>query len=157
MNRTHGYGSPVSLSARENYTSQRTILFVDDEPDMLAARRLLFEFMGYSVLTAESGKEALELLRSKKVDAVVVDYMMPGMDGEETARRIRKLRPNLPIVLSSGCPSVPQRVLDTVDASVHKGVQHDKLFEVLEQQLTRLPMARGAHDIAVQLGHPAST
>jgi CheY-like chemotaxis protein len=124
---------------------------------MLAARRLMFEFMGYSVLTAESGKEALELLRSKKVDAVVVDYMMPGMDGEETARRIRKIRPNLPIVLSSGCLSVPQRVLDAVDASVNKGVQQEKLFEVLEQQLSRPPMARGAHDIAVQLGNPAST
>lgn len=88
---------------------------------------------------------------------MVVDYMMPGMDGEETARRVRKIRPNLPIVLSSGCLSVPQRVLDTVDASVNKGMQQEKLFEVLEQQLTRLPIARGAHDVAVQLGNPAST
>jgi hypothetical protein len=40
---------------------------------------------------------------------------------------------------------------------VNKGVQQEKLFEVLEQQLSRPPMARGAHDIAVQLGNPAST
>jgi two-component system, cell cycle sensor histidine kinase and response regulator CckA len=142
MNRTQGCGSPVSLSAREEYASQRTILFVDDEPDLLTARRLLFEFMGYSVLTAESGQEALELLRSKKVDAVVVDYMMPGMDGEETARGVRNIRPNLPIVLSSGCLSVPQSVLDKVDASVNKGVQQEKLFEVLERQLTRAAYAQ---------------
>jgi CheY-like chemotaxis protein len=152
MNRTQECGPPVSSSANssgalhgsESYLRKRTILFVDDEPDMLLARRLMFEFMGYSVLTADSGKEALELLRLNAVDAIVVDYMMPGMDGEETA----------PIILSSGFLSVPQRVLDTVNASVSKSMRQEILFEVLEQQLALLPTARGAHDIAARLGSP---
>ncbi|HEY6271798.1 MAG TPA: response regulator [Terriglobales bacterium] len=157
MNRTQECGPPVSsknngtLGASGSHAPQRTVLFVDDEPDMLLARRLMFEFMGYSVFTTESGKEALQLLRVNVVDAVVVDYVMPEMDGEETARRIRKIRPDLPIILSSGCLAVPQRVLDTVNASVHKGARQEMLFETLEQQLA-LPTARGAHDLAVQLG-----
>jgi CheY-like chemotaxis protein len=162
MNRSQECGPRVSdsskdngaLSARESCAPKKTVLFVDDEPDMLLARRLMFECMGYSVFTVESGKEALELLRLHTVDAVVVDYIMPEMDGEETARRIREIRPNLPIILSSGCLSVPQRVVDTVNASVNKGMRQEILFEVLEQQLELLPTAKGAHDIAVQLGSP---
>src|SRR5262244_3283195 len=68
------------MDAKEGYAPSRTILFVDDEPSLLEARRLIFEFMGYSVLTAESGEEALDALRSNEVNAVVVDYQMPGMD-----------------------------------------------------------------------------
>jgi CheY-like chemotaxis protein len=82
---------------------------------------------------------------------VVVDYLMPGMDGEETARRIRRMRANLPIILSSGCLSVPQRVLETVNASVNKGMRQELLFDVLEQQLQLMPTANGVHDIATQL------
>lgn len=144
------------MHGRGSHAPSRTVLFVDDEPDILAVRRLMFEFMGYSVFTAQSGDEALELLRLNAVDAVVVDYIMPDMDGEETARRIRKMRPHVPIVLSSGCLSVPQRVLDAVNASVNKGVRQEMLFDVLEQQLALLSTARGAHDIAVQLGNPSS-
>src|SRR5437867_13056198 len=80
----------------------KTLLFVDDEPSILSMRRLVFEALGYSVLTAISGEEALETLEQCDVDAVVLDYLMPGMDGEETARHIRKLRRGIPIILSTG-------------------------------------------------------
>src|SRR5215470_17855020 len=82
-------GWSSQTDGKESYAPSRTVLFVDDEPSLLEARRLIFEFIGYSVLTAESGEEALDVLRSNAVDAVVVDYQMPGMDGEEIARRIR--------------------------------------------------------------------
>jgi CheY-like chemotaxis protein len=141
-----------STRGENSYALSRTILFVDDEPSLLEVRRLIFEVMGYSVLTAESGEEALEVLRLNAVDAVVVDYLMPGMDGEETARRIRGIHADLPIILSSGCLSVPQRVLDTVNASVNKGMRQELLFDVLEQQLQLMPTAKGVHDIATQLG-----
>jgi DNA-binding response OmpR family regulator len=71
----------------------------------------MFELMGYSVLTAQSGEEALEVIGSNAVDAVVVDYLMPGMDGEETARRIRGMHTNPPIILSSGCRWNPARLM----------------------------------------------
>jgi CheY-like chemotaxis protein len=69
------------------------------------------------------------------VDAVVLDYLMPGMDGEETARCLRKERSDIPIILSSGCLSVPERVLEVVNAAVEKGARPEALVEVLAQQL----------------------
>lgn len=137
--------APKQTRDTGNYAPARTILFVDDDPTILQVRRLIFEVMGYRVLTADSGEEALETFRANPVDAVVVDYLMSGMDGEETARRIRGMRPNLPIILSSGCLAVPQRVLDTVSASVHKAMRPEVLFDVLEQQLQLAPAAKGAH------------
>jgi len=98
-------------------------------------RRLVFEALGYSVLTAISGEEALEIFRLNAVDAVVLDYLMPGMDGEETARCIRKLRSNVPIILSSGCLTVPERVLKIVSTAVEKTAGPEALIEVLKQQL----------------------
>jgi CheY-like chemotaxis protein len=117
----------------------KTILFVDDEPSLLEARRLVFEALGYRVLTADSGEKALELLQLNTVDAVVLDYLLPGMDGEETARRIRTARANIIIIFCSGGFSAPQRVLEVVSASVSKGKGAVALLEVLERQLQIVP------------------
>ena len=70
------------------------------------------------------------------VDAVVLDYSMPGMDGEETALRIRKVRNDIPIILSSGCLAVPGRVLEIVNAAVEKAARPEALIDALAQQLT---------------------
>jgi len=123
-----------SLSRKSSRVA-KTVLFVDDEPAILSMRRLVFEGLGYSVLTAISGEEALEALHLHQVDAVVLDYLMPGMDGEETARRIRKLRADIPIILSSGCLTVPERVFQVVTIAVEKAGRPEALIEILEQHL----------------------
>ncbi|HEY5030518.1 MAG TPA: hypothetical protein VIK39_19095 [Candidatus Angelobacter sp.] len=65
----------------------------------------------------------------------MLDYLMPGMDGEETARCVRKLRGDIPIILSSGCLTVPERVLEIVTTAVEKAARPEALIELLEQQL----------------------
>ncbi|HEY6271803.1 MAG TPA: response regulator [Terriglobales bacterium] len=121
----------------------KTILFVDDEPSLLQARRLVFEALGYRVLTADSGERALELLHVNTVDAVIVDYLLPRMDGEETARRIHTARANvIIIILCSGGITVPLRVLEVVSAWVSKGRGPAAILEVLEQQLQLGPAHR---------------
>jgi len=119
-------------------SAQRTVLFVDDEPSILNMRRIIFETLGYSVLTAISGEQALEVLELHSVDAVVLDYLMPGMDGEETARCIRKLRGDVPIILSTGCLNLPQHALKVVTAAVEKGAGPEALIQALEQHLSPL-------------------
>jgi two-component system alkaline phosphatase synthesis response regulator PhoP len=120
---------------RESYLSAKTILIVDDEPSILSMRRLVFEALGYSVLTAACGEDALKIFAMHPVDAVVLDYLMPGMDGEETARCIRKVRSDIPMILSSGCLDVPERVLEVVNVAVEKAAGPETLIEALAQQL----------------------
>jgi CheY-like chemotaxis protein len=120
----------------------KTILFVDDESSILACHRVLFEALGYSVLTADSGAEALILLRTHSVDAVVLDYAMSPMNGEETARRVRREHGNIPIVLFSGCLPVPNSVLEVFDVSVEKGAGPEILAEALRQLLQTLSRKR---------------
>lgn len=126
---------PEVLST-ESHRTAKTVLFVDDEPSILAIRRLVFESLGYSVLTATCGEDALKVFTMYPVDAVVLDYWMPGMDGEETAICIRKVRSDIPIILSSGCLAVPGRVLEVVNAAVEKAARPEALIEALAKQLT---------------------
>lgn len=70
-------------------SKMKKVLVVDDDQNML---QLLYAFLrdSYHVIMAESGKAALECLRSQKVDLILLDYLMPGMNGKETPEEIRK-------------------------------------------------------------------
>ena len=141
-NKVLAHEKEPEVLSRESYHSAKTVLFVDDEPSILSMRRLVFESLGYSVLTAASGEDALEIFAMYPVDAVVLDYLMPGMDGEETARCIRNVRCDIPIILSSGCLDVPERVLKIVNASVEKAAKPEALIEALTQQfILSVPMS----------------
>src|SRR5687767_11719125 len=74
------------------------ILLVDDEPDLLELVSRAFLRSGYEVLTAPDGERALELLASARPDLIVLDVLLPGIDGFEVCRRIR-LDSQVPIVM----------------------------------------------------------
>lgn len=71
-------------------SDSRSILIVDDEVDLLALLKYNFEREGYTVVTVTNGIEALEAARRAAPDLVVLDIMMPGMDGIEVGRRLRR-------------------------------------------------------------------
>lgn len=77
---------------------QRRILIVDDEPDLLHAIKLYLEEEGFLTLTATNGQEALAVLREKLPDLVVLDVLMPGMDGFETLRHLREAS-HVPVIM----------------------------------------------------------
>jgi CheY-like chemotaxis protein len=83
------------------------ILCVDDEHNPLTLRKLVLQKAGYEVLTASSGKEALQLVASRKVDLVLSDHLMPGMDGTELAQQLKNRHPQLPVILISGVNELP--------------------------------------------------
>lgn len=83
------------------------ILCVDDERVSLKVRSRVLEKAGHEVIQADSAPEALEILRSRSVDLVLTDLLMPVMTGAELAREVKKLRPNLPVVLFSGVNEMP--------------------------------------------------
>jgi len=99
--------------------SKRVILCVDDEEAILYYEKTLLEMSGYVVLTASSGEQALKLVSSCEFDAVLLDYEMPEMNGQEIALELRRIRPNLVIILLSGS-DVPTNALALVDAFVFK-------------------------------------
>ena len=85
-------------------TGTETVLIVEDEPDLMEVAAALFRSMGYEVLTAGNGIDALEVIdRNRNLDVLFTDVMMPkGMNGIELARAARKLCPELRIILASG-------------------------------------------------------
>ncbi len=124
----------------------KTVLCVDDHRETLVIRRMLLEVAGYAVMTASSGAEALQLMEQAAVDAVVLDYRMPGMDGGELAARLRQMRPGLPLIMLSGyAAEIPAEVLKLVDAFVIKGqspsVLLDELAFCLGEKPCRKPSA----------------
>ena len=78
------------------------ILLVDDNRDGLLVRCSLLEEVGYSVQSAPNGEEGLKLFSAGKFDVVVTDYRMPRMTGVELIQKIRKLNPNIRVILLSG-------------------------------------------------------
>jgi DNA-binding response OmpR family regulator len=94
------------------------ILIVDDDPAITALLKLSFELEGHVVVTAANGVEALDLARRIHPAAMVVDVMMPEMDGLELVRRLRanELTADIPIV----CLSAKARAAD-VEAGLAAG------------------------------------
>jgi len=78
------------------------ILVVDDEAAVRAVIARGLTALGYRVREAAGGEEALALIRAEAPSLVILDYVMPGMDGAETAREIAAIDPDLPILFSTG-------------------------------------------------------
>ena len=77
----------------------KRIIVIDDEVAIRKSFELALEDSGYDVNTVSSGKEGLEMLRSESCDLVFLDLKMPGMNGVETLREIRKLNKNIPVYI----------------------------------------------------------
>jgi CheY-like chemotaxis protein len=97
------------------------VLCVDDEHIGLQVRKLLLERAGYRVLTAKNGLAGLEILAAEQIEAVILDYSMPGMHGGEVAARMRQIKPTVPILLLSAYVGLPPEVTSLVDLYMTKG------------------------------------
>jgi len=132
-----------------------TILWVDDEIGHLQSHIRYLEKRGYRVLTATSGREALEILASSIVDLVLMDQMMVGMDGLETVDSMRRNHHTLPVVMVT--QSEEEELMDkaiggSVDDYLTKPVNPSQILLVIKRLLMggRLRTQKAARDIADQ-------
>jgi CheY-like chemotaxis protein len=112
-------------------SAKATLLWIDDFKTGLEMYSVMFEQLGYRVLTASSGEEGLSIAAKRHVDLVVTDYEMPGMTGEAVAASLKALHPDLPIVLFSGSTTVPFRALQVVDAYCDKAGSREELLAAI--------------------------
>ena len=118
------------------YAENYMILCIDDEATGLLVRKMLLQSQGYEVLTAESGREGLELFRANPVEAVVLDYAMPGMDGGQDAEELKRLKPTIKILLLSAYVDLPEKALRWVDKRAVKGVSPTAFLAELKELLS---------------------
>jgi DNA-binding NtrC family response regulator len=89
---------------KEGAMGKIQLLIADDDSATREMMGAFFRGKGYFVFLAENGKEALHLLGEEKIDLVISDYQMPGMDGKELVHWINKFHPSLPVILITGRP-----------------------------------------------------
>lgn len=77
----------------------KKILLVDDEPNFVELIKHRLQVNGYEVIAAADGKEALDILKKEKFDAVLLDIMMPQMDGLTALKMLRKQDKDLPVFM----------------------------------------------------------
>lgn len=94
--------SPTEHTRNDMTTSQPLILLVEDEELLRAGVQEMLELQGYAVITAQNGRMALECLSAHRVDLVVTDLVMPKMDGIDFVEELRKISPDLPVIVVSG-------------------------------------------------------
>ncbi|BCB26309.1 two-component system response regulator [Sulfurimicrobium lacus] len=100
----------------QSAASPASLLFVDDEPNILSALRRLFRPLGYKIFTAEGGAEGLALLEQEPVDLVISDMRMPQMDGAQFLEQVRQKWPDTMRILLTGYADVSSTI-----AAINKG------------------------------------
>ena len=109
------------------------LLCIDDNEDVLECEKSFLESFGYTVLTAASSSEGLELASANPVDVVIVDFLMPGMNGQQVAIGMRRLRPQAPIIMLSEAVDVPEQPLKWADAFIAKDRLASQLLPAIAQ------------------------
>ncbi len=113
------------------------VLCVDDEEAVRCLLETALEQFGYVALGASNGREALHLATQHRIDAIILDYRMPDMNGAEVALEMKRHWPDVPIILYSASSDLPSSTLTRVDAFVAKGERLSILVAVLQRLLGR--------------------
>jgi|ERR1700687_102316 len=116
-----------------------TILCIDDHWNGLIGHKILLENNGYKVLEATGGDEGMKLFLSHPVDAVVLDYRMPGINGDVVAAKMKRVKSHVPIMLLSDYGPLPQSKLEAVDTFLFKSQPPTILLSTLQDLLNSRP------------------
>jgi CheY-like chemotaxis protein len=100
--------------------TRATILCIDSQWNELVERRRLLEQGGYEVLDSSDWEEGLKLFARFAVHAVVLDYQTPGMNGAVVAAMMKRMKPQIPVLLISAYGPLPTKKLRSIDTFLYK-------------------------------------
>jgi len=131
-------GSQTEITPSALWQGTGTILLVEDEEQIRKMAIVMLQRLGFAVIEASNGKEALELYQQKSADItlVVTDIGMPIMDGYELIRKLKKINPTLPIIISSGFGDVDitaRIAKEDIAGLINKPYTPNQLREVLKR------------------------
>jgi CheY-like chemotaxis protein len=119
-------------------TNMKKILLVDDEPAILTVLELLLNKFGYIVVLKSNAESALFLIREGlNVDLVITDYRMPGMNGVEFVRELRRILPSVPVLMLTGDITVEIEPSLGVFELINKPVAGKELDRIVKAALDR--------------------
>jgi CheY-like chemotaxis protein len=110
------------------------VLCIEDDPMYLTLRKAVLEQNGYNVIGVTTTSEALKVLREAPVCATVADHMLHGTTGTQLAKEMKKIKPDVPVILFSG--TVPKK-LNGVDVYVNKGEPTAEFLRILGEVVQR--------------------
>jgi CheY-like chemotaxis protein len=115
----------------------KTLLCIDDHQAGVAGWCLYLQGAGYRVETAFSATEGLQLFATQPIDLVLLDYAMPDANGGEVAATMKRMKPEVKVLMFSGVRHVPESARGHVDAFLEKGVQPSIVLGAIDQLLAQ--------------------
>ena len=112
-----------------------TLLYVDDNDLRLEVMTTRLRLLGYHVLTASNGKEAVETFKNNHVDLAILDYYMPGMNGDLVAIEMKNEKREVPVIIFSGIFTLSEMVIALVDGFVSTSDEPDALVDKIAEVL----------------------
>lgn len=137
------------------HKSSDVVLVVDDSPESLGMLNVALNSEGYTALVALSGQQALSIAEKVPPDVILLDAMMPEMDGFETCRRLKDLLPNTPIIFMTGLTDV-EDVIKGFEAGgvdyVTKPISPDEVIVRIKRHVETAKLALSAQNALDHVG-----
>ena len=112
-----------------------TLLYVDDDDARREVVSARLRMLGYQVLIASNGEDALKIFSNSHIDLAVVDYYMPGMNGDLVTLAMKHQKPEVPVIIFSGTFTLCEMVLALVDGFVSTSDEPEALLNKISEVL----------------------
>jgi CheY-like chemotaxis protein len=111
--------------------SDRKVLCVENRPESIAILQYMLENIGYDVMLATSGDQALDMLKERTVDGVLLEYDLPDATGASVRAEMKRIKPDVPVLLFAGVGSQTPFLLRFFDDYLQSAVRPDTAFDDL--------------------------
>ena len=121
---------------------KKKILIIDDEEDICEMMKLNLETTGeFEVTTAYTGEKGVESIKSGNFDLIITDFYMPGMDGGEVLEEVKRLKPDLPVLIFSiyhdDESTLTGSIKEKADGIISKPIEHNQLYSEIKKALNK--------------------